>query len=81
MNPLFCFVLSDIYAIGFSAWKLPIAREDGGLYSIHSSICHFLLNPVFGTGKLSSLMYSIVILLLTWVVAYVLYKKKIYVKL
>ncbi|MBQ1815916.1 MAG: DUF1624 domain-containing protein [Bacteroidaceae bacterium] len=81
MNPLFCFVLSDIYAIGFSAWKLPIPKEDGNLYNIHGAICHFLLNPVFGTTKLSSLMYSIVILFLTWIVAYVLYKKKIYVKL
>ncbi len=81
VNSLFCFVLSDIYAIGFSAWKLPIPREDGSLYNIHSAICHFILNPVFGTTKLSSLLYSLIILLLTWVVAYVLYKKKIYVKL
>lgn len=81
INPLFCFVLADIYAIGFSAWKLPIAREDGSLYNVHSTICHFLLNPVFGEGKLSSLMFSIVILLFTWVVAEVLYLKKIYIKL
>ncbi len=81
MNPLFCFVLSDIYSIGFSAWKLPIERADGGMYSIHGAICRLLLNPVFGEGKLSSLMFSIVILLLTWLVAYILYRKKIYVKL
>ena len=81
INPLFCFVLSDIYAIGFSAWKLPIPKGEDSFYNIHGAICHFLLNPIFGSGKLSSLMYSIVILLLTWVVAWVLYKKKIYIKL
>ena len=81
VNSLFCFVLSDIYSIGFSAWKIPVERLDGGMYNIHAAICHFILNPAFGVGKFSSLMFSLIILLLTWGVAYILYKKKIYVKL
>lgn len=81
VNPLFCFVLYDFYAIGFSAWKLPIAKDDGSLYSIHGAICKLVLDPIFVDEKLSSFMYSVVILALTWIVAYVLYKKKIFVKL
>ena len=81
INPLFCFVLSDIYAIGFSAWKLPLPKGEDSFFNVHSAICHFLLNPIFGNGKLGSLMYSIVILMLTWGVAWILYKKKIYIKL
>lgn len=81
VNPLFCFVLGDIYSITFSALKLPISKDNGTLYNVHSAICHFLLNPIFGEGKFSSLMYSIVILFLVWCVAEILYHKKIYIKL
>lgn len=81
MNPLFCFVLSDIYAIGFSAIKLPLLNSSGIPYSIHSAICHYLLYPVFGDGKMGSFTYSLVILGLTWIVAYVLFRKKIYIKI
>lgn len=81
VNSLFCFILSDIYAIGFSAWHLPIEREDGSLYNIHSFLCKEVVYPIFGNQELGSFAFSVLILLLTWVVALVLYKKKIYIKL
>ncbi|MDD7250829.1 MAG: heparan-alpha-glucosaminide N-acetyltransferase domain-containing protein [Prevotellaceae bacterium] len=81
VNPLFCYVLGDIYAIGFIAIKLPIHCDDGSLYNVHSAICHYVTNPLFGDGKLSSLMFSIIMLLLVWVVAEILYRKRIYIKL
>lgn len=78
INPLFCYVLADVYAIGFVAAKLPIGGES---VSINECIQRFLIHPCFGDGNFGSLMFSLVILALTWIVALPLYRKHIIVKL
>lgn len=78
VNPLFCYVWADVYAIGFVALKLPVAGE---MMSVNGLIINYLINPCFGDGKFGSLMFSLLILLLTWIVAWLLYKKNVIVKL
>jgi len=80
VNPLFCYVMADVYAIGFVAAKLPVGAN-GQMLSINGIIRDYLITPCFGDEKFGSLMFALFILLLTWIVAWVLFKKKIIVKL
>lgn len=78
VNPLFCYVWADVYAIGFVALKLPVGND---VMSVNGIIRDYLISPCFGEEKFGSFMFSVLILLLTWIVAWALYKKNIVVKL
>lgn len=77
VNPLFIYVLADVLAILLSI--IPVSCQ-GEAASLQSAFYSGVLQPIFGnTG--GSLAYSVLFVLLNWAVGYILYKKKIYIKI
>jgi predicted acyltransferase len=68
MNPLFLYVLSEFMAIIFGHFGISTIIFD----SIHS---------VISAPKWASLCYALTFVLLNWLVGYVLYRKKIFIKI
>lgn len=68
MNPLFLYVLSEFMAIIFGHFGISSIIFDG----IHS---------VISDPKWASLCYALTFVLLNWLVGYVLYRKKIFIKI
>lgn len=68
MNPLFLYVLSEFMAIIFGHFGISTIIFDG----IHS---------VVSAPKWASLCYALTFVLLNWIVGYVLYRKRIFIKL
>jgi predicted acyltransferase len=68
VNPLFLYVFSELLGIVFSHFGIKKAMYG----AIHSVIIN---------GYCASLCYAVIFVLICWVVAYPLYKKKIYIKI
>ena len=68
MNPLFLYVLSEFMAIVFGHFGISTLIFD----TIHS---------VVSAPKWASLCYALTFVLLNWLVGYVLYRKRIFIKL
>ncbi len=78
VNPLMLYLCGTVLAILFGA--IPIGYDaEGAKITIHSVVYDGLGN-VF-SAKTASCLYAILFVCLNWVVGYVLYKKKIYVKI
>ena len=73
VNPLFCYVLSNIFTI--IADTLPT-----GNHSIHN-IVYGALSGMVGDNCLASCLYAILMVTVTWIVGDILYRKKIYIKI
>lgn len=73
-NPLFCFIMSDILAILFGS-----IRVQGGTTNL-IGLCYHTLVPIFGNYG-GSLAYALLFVTLNWLIAYPLYRHKIYIKL
>ncbi|MCR5130955.1 MAG: DUF5009 domain-containing protein [Prevotella sp.] len=68
MNPLFLYVLSEFLAIVFGHFGI----NDTIFATIHS---------VVSAPKWASLAYALTFVLLNWIVGYILYRKRIFIKL
>ena len=77
VNPLFMYVFSDFIAVLLG--NLYVCGGDNPL-SVHTYVYTEWLAPVFG-NTLGSLVYAILFVLLNWCIGYVLYKKRIYIKI
>ena len=78
INPLALYLLGTILAILFGA--IPIGHDaEGGNITIHSAVYDFFKS--FCDNYTASALYALCFVLLNWVVGYVLYKKKIYIKI
>lgn len=77
VNPLFIYVLADVLAVLLAI--IPVTYQ-GEPTSLHSYIYAAFLQPIFG-GKGGSLAFSLLFVLANWAVGYILYKKKIYIKI
>ena len=78
INPLFLYVLGGALGILFGCIKLPIGEE---MVSIHNIIYKNFLLEVFGDKYFASCLYAIIFVCINWCIGYVLYKKKIYIKI
>lgn len=89
MNPLFAFVMAGLFSKilgGMIRWTVPALQDDGTMgeksYSVLSWFYQNICQPVFGgNNEYSSLMYAIIYVLVFTLMAYVLYKKKIVIKI
>lgn len=72
VNSLFCYVLSQILSVIFDTIPFGVSVHDG----IYGGLC-----AAFGEGKFASMLYAVAFVLVVWAISYVLYKKKIYIKL
>lgn len=77
VNPLFIYVLAAILSILLSI--IPITYQ-GEPTVLHNYIYSALLQPIFG-DKGGSLAFALLFVALNWAIGYILYKKKIYIKI
>ncbi len=82
VNPLFLYCLSAVLGICFGAIRLPFAAAESGYASIHTIVYKYGLVPLCGDDTtMASLFYALLFVLLNWSIGYILYKKKIYIKI
>ncbi len=74
INPLFLYVLGGVLGILFATIKIGGISIKGWIYK------EFLLNYI-SDATLASCLYAIIFVALNWIIGYVLYKKKIYIKI
>ena len=79
VNPLYLFVQSGVLATLFGAIRW--ANSDGGYTTIHGFLYNDLMKSMVGDPYFASLLYSILFILINWIVGYYLFKKKIYIKI
>lgn len=77
VNPLFMYVLGAALSILFGSI---LFTYQGEIISIHGYLYDMILLPVLGDYP-SSLAYAVLFIFINWVIGYVLYKKKIYIKI
>ncbi|MGM9803536.1 MAG: acyltransferase family protein [Muribaculaceae bacterium] len=80
VNPLFMYLMGSVLSILFGSIKLPIGAEP---VSIHNLIYKNLWLNLVGEGciDLASCLYAVTLVCIVWCIGYVLYKKKIYIKI
>lgn len=82
INPLFMYCLGSILGIVISAVKVPCAAASSGMISIKGLCYDYFFTPLCGgNATLASLCFAICFVLVNWVVGYILYRKKIYIKI
>ena len=74
VNPLFCYVLSEVLAIG--ADYLPLHSA-----TLHERFYEGFLCRCFGNNEWASFLYAFALLCFVWLIGMLLYKKKIYIKI
>ena len=80
INPLFMYLMGSVVSILFGAIRLPWFGES---VSIHNLIYKNLWMGIVGESwvDLASCLYAITTVCIVWCIGYVLYKKKIYIKI
>lgn len=82
INPLFMYCLGAILSIVIGAVRIPYSGTESGMISIKGWIYEGLLQPLCGSdATLASLIFAILFVLFNWCIGYILYKKKIYIKI
>lgn len=79
MNPLFCYLVGTILSIVFGTVKFG-TNAAGDPVSIHSLI-HDACKAITWSPEAASCLYAIVFVCICWLFGYILYKKKIYIKI
>jgi predicted acyltransferase len=77
VNPLFMYVLAAIFSILLGS--IHFAYQDAAV-SLHGFAYQVILQPLFG-DYFGSLVFALLFVSLVWACGYVLYKKKIYIKI
>ncbi len=77
INPLFMYVLGGVLGILMGAIRLPYGTET---VSIRGLFYSKLFTPLMGETN-ASLAYALLVVAISWVIGYQLYKRKIYIKL
>ena len=77
VNPLFIYVMAGVLAVLLGNIRIPF---DGTTTSLHSYIYKGILQPLLGDYP-GSLAFALLFVALNWSVGYILYKKKIYIKI
>ena len=82
INPLFMYCLGAILSIVMGAIKVPYSAMESGMISLKGWIYKGVLMPACGDdATLASLAFAILFVLFNWCIGYILYKKKIYIKI
>lgn len=77
VNPLFIYVMAGILASLSDNLRVPF---EGALTNLHSYIYKAILQPFLGDYP-GSLAFALLFIAINWSIGYVLYKKKIYIKI
>ena len=79
VNPLFCYLVGTLLSIVFGAVRFG-QNAEGDNITIHSLIAD-ACEAVTTSPEAASCLYAITFVLITWCFGYILYKKKIYIKI
>ena len=79
MNPLFIFALSGLYVKSI-IYLIHIPETDGTISNGYAWLYHHLFQPMCSDPKISSLLFALAHILIFWAIGFILYKKKIYIK-
>lgn len=77
VNPLFIYVMAALLSILLGSIRIPYAD---GLIGLDGYLYQTLLEPLLGDYP-GSLAYALLFVVLNWSIGYILYKKKIYIKI
>lgn len=77
VNPLFMYVLGWVFAVLLGSINMTVGEKTA---SVKWFLYNNIMQPLFGE-YLGSLVYALLFISFVWVFGYVLYKKKIYIKL
>lgn len=77
VNPLFIYVMAGVVSILLNNILVPY---NGELISLHGVLYSNILQPLLGDYP-GSLAYALLFIAFNWSVGYILYKKKIYIKI
>lgn len=77
VNPLFIYVLAAVLSILLGNIRVAL---DGATISLHGYIYSGILQPLLGDYP-GSLVFALLFVILNWSIGYLLYKKKIYIKI
>ena len=77
VNPLFIYVMAGVLAVLLGNIRVSF---DGTTTSLHSYIYKGILQPLLGDYP-GSLAFALLFVALNWSIGYILYKKKIYIKI
>ena len=77
VNPLFIYVMAGILASLSDNIRVPF---EGALTNLHSYVYKGILQPLLGDYP-GSLAFALLFIAINWSIGYVLYKKKIYIKI
>ena len=79
MNPLFIFALSGIYVKSI-IYLIHIHETDGTISNGYSWLYHHIFQPLCSDPKVTSLLFALAHILIFWLIGFILYKKKICIK-
>jgi predicted acyltransferase len=77
MNPLFLYVLSEALAVGLYAVGF---HDNGSWISAHKALYN-IINVKSLSPYGASLLFAFILVGFNWFVGYILYKKKIFIKI
>lgn len=77
VNPLFIYVMAGVVSILLSSIRVPYGGE---FISLHGVLYGNILQPLLGDYP-GSLAYALLFIAFNWGIGYILYKKKIYIKI
>jgi len=78
MNPLFIYVLSELIVMILFLFQVNVK---GIPMNGYSWLYQVVFVPIGGDGKFSSLLFALFYALFCWFIGYILYRKKIYIKI
>lgn len=82
INPLFMYVTGTVVSLLISFIKVPCTAMESGMISIKGWIYKILLIPSCdGDNTLASLIFALLFVIFIWCIGYILYRKKIYIKI
>ncbi len=81
VNPLFMYVLGAVLSLLISFIKVPSGSTESGMISLKGAVYTDFLCPLTGNDTLASLIFALLFVGVNWCVGYILYKKKIYIKI
>ena len=79
MNPLFIFALSGLYARSITRF-IHITETDGTVVNGYTWLYQHVFVPLCSEPKITSLLFALTHILLYWLIGWILYKKKIFIK-
>ncbi len=79
MNPLVIFALSGLYVKSVIR-LIHVTEADGSVVNGYVWLYHHVFEPLCADPKVSSLLFALTHIVLYWMIGWVLYKKKIFIK-